>query len=226
MNCLEFRRQLLADPHRPSPDAAGHRAECPGCAEFAARIAEMERELDAAARVPVPDGLADRILLSHRLGRPARRTWLALAASLVLAVGIAFLAPSLVGSDDLARAAIAHVLDDEDHEFATAKPTDLALRTRVLGRLGIALPGSLGQVRYEGACPFSGGTAYHLVVDTAYGKATLLLMPGNPLASRMVTSTRGLSAVAAPAGQGSIAVIASSRSAANNIERLLLRQAL
>lgn len=221
MNCLDFRRQLLADPRRAGPEAANHRAGCPQCAEFAARISLMERQLDAAARVPVPDGLADRILLGHGLKRADRRAWLGMAAGLALAIGVAALLPAPVGSDNPARAAIGHVLDEETEEFSVAKATDAALRTRALERLGIALPGHIGQVRYEGPCPFGGRTAYHIVLDTSYGKATLLLMPENPLASRVITSARGLSAVAVPAQGGSIAVVASSKSAAAGIERLL-----
>lgn len=221
MNCLDFRRLLLADPRRAGLEAASHQAACPQCAEFAARVSLLERQLDAAARVPVPDGLADRILLGHGLKGADRRAWLGMAAGLALALGVAALLPALVGSDNMARAAIAHVLDEETEEFSVAKITDAALRTRALERLGIALPGHIGRIRYEGPCPFGGRTAYHVVLDTSYGKATLLLMPENPLASRVITSARGLGAVAVPARGGSIAVVASSKSAAAGIERLL-----
>ena len=60
-NCLEFRREKLADPRHLSPDALAHLNECAACRGFAAEINENEARLAAALAVPVPEGLAERI---------------------------------------------------------------------------------------------------------------------------------------------------------------------
>src|SRR5712691_6248359 len=99
MNCLEFHRMKLADPHRLPPEAQAHAAQCAACATFARSIDEAERDVERALATPVPEGLADRVLLHVHGARPAWRVW-ALAASIVLAIGIglaALLSPAPAG---------------------------------------------------------------------------------------------------------------------------------
>ena len=67
-NCLEFRREKLADPRHLSPDALAHLNECAACRGFAAEINENEARLAAALAVPVPEGLAERIVLRRKAG--------------------------------------------------------------------------------------------------------------------------------------------------------------
>ncbi|PIW71165.1 MAG: DUF3379 domain-containing protein, partial [Hydrogenophilales bacterium CG12_big_fil_rev_8_21_14_0_65_61_21] len=89
MNCLEFRRLALANPLHPGAAALEHEAACPDCARFYLDLRRQEEEMYQALAIPVPEGLADRILLKTRprLLDQARsvRVWLpALAATLVL----------------------------------------------------------------------------------------------------------------------------------------------
>ena len=71
MNCLEFRRIKRAEPARMNNEMVAHARNCAGCAAFVVRWQAFEAELSAAARIPVDDGLARRIVLNHRLGRHA-----------------------------------------------------------------------------------------------------------------------------------------------------------
>lgn len=91
MDCLEFRRQLGAEPHLDSPELRAHRDRCPACAAAWTRAQQFERELAAALAVPVPEGLAERVLLAQATmerGRRRRRhtAWLAIAATVLLTV--------------------------------------------------------------------------------------------------------------------------------------------
>ena len=62
VNCLEFRRTLLAQPRRLDAAAAAHAAQCPACRDFYADALRLEGLLEKALRVPAPRGLSDRIL--------------------------------------------------------------------------------------------------------------------------------------------------------------------
>lgn len=221
MNCIDFRRRLLADPHRLDQAALEHRDTCPDCAAHFARVLQLESELESAARLPVPDGLADRILLKHRLSRWGTGSWFALAAGLLLAAGLALLLPSVSYQKNTALAAIDHVLREEAQEIYLGRGMEPGTLPAVASELGLRLPLDRVQIRYAGPCPFGGGTAYHIVLGTPFGKTTLLLMPDKPLASRIVSSSEGMSAVAAPARRGSYALIAAAGSDIGQIENLI-----
>lgn len=111
MNCFQFRRLLLVEPRQLTPEQRAHRDECASCARLVRGVEQLEERLQKAALVPVPEGLAERVLLRHKIHSPNRwstlalaervllghkihspNRWgmLALAASLLVAVGVAF----------------------------------------------------------------------------------------------------------------------------------------
>lgn len=92
MDCLEFRRRLGAEPHARDPQMLSHREDCPSCAAAWDKAQRFERDLHAALDVPLPQGLAERVLLAQATGehqRHVRRRHVALslAASLLIALG-------------------------------------------------------------------------------------------------------------------------------------------
>src|SRR5438270_15750 len=110
MNCLDFHRAKLADPRRLTDEARLHVQACPECAAFASSVDEGERHLAEALASPVPDGLAERIILRSRARAPAWRAW-AIAAGILLAVAAAFFyaGESRNAGDQYARLATEHV---------------------------------------------------------------------------------------------------------------------
>jgi hypothetical protein len=219
MNCIEFRRLVLADPSRPASEVVAHAEECAACKDFLLRSLEAEAALAAALRVGVPDGLADRLLASASATRWSLR-WLALAASLlaVLALGLLLGVPR---SDPLALAGIDFVVFEEAQSIVVAKPTDMQVLAGVARKMGVSLPHELGQIHYVCIYPFAGGRAHHALVNTPLGKVTLLLIPERQLVSRAVATTRGLEAVVVPAAAGSIAIIGDSSRSILRVETLL-----
>jgi hypothetical protein len=220
MTCLDFRRQLLADPYRLNADLLEHQSACPACAAFAVRQGRIEEQLQESVRIPVPDGLADRILLPGQVRRTQRRTWLALAAGVVLATGsLAALWPMLRPAG-FAEELLAHVAEHEPLELAIDRRGDPRVLANALSGLGLSLPAGLGEVRYLGRCPVPGGTGEHVIVQTPLGNVTLIVMPGQPLNSQVVMSGRGLHGVARPAGRGSYALLADSETKLAQLETL------
>ena len=63
MNCLDFRRQLAAVPEGLDADALAHGADCTRCAQARNEALAFESKLRDVLAVPVPESLADRILL-------------------------------------------------------------------------------------------------------------------------------------------------------------------
>lgn len=221
MNCLDFRRGVLADPRRPGDPALAHASGCKSCREFLDRQRELDAELYEAMRVPPPDGLADRILVAQGVRR-SRRPWLwGLAATVVLAAGLAALAPSWHSGDALGREAIAHVAH-EPQSFRIRTRTEAGFLPAALSGQGFRLAAAVGEVTYAVFCPMDGRLARHLVVATAGGPVTMFLMPDDPeRRSRAVTENGGMTAVTLPARKGTVVIVAPRREDALALERML-----
>jgi len=219
MNCLELRRAAMLAPRRLDTEALGHAERCPACGAFLGEALELEAQIENALDIPVPHGLQER-MVRNALDAPRVSRRQALAAGLALAAtGVGVL---LWPRDDaLALAGIDFVVFEEAQAILDAKYADPAQLERAATQTGIALPGQLGELRYVGTCPFAGITAHHVVLKTAFGKATLLLLPGHPLGTRLIASARGLHAAIAPASGGSVAIIADSSRGIARIESIL-----
>ena len=222
MNCLEFHRAKLADPRRLPLEAQAHAAQCAACAAFASSVDEAERDLERTLATPVPDGLADRILLRVHGARPAWRAW-ALAASVVLAIaiGLATLLYPTPAGEHYAREAIAHVVA-EPESFTKVNAADARALEDLVRASGGRVRAPLGTVRYVKLCPMeNGGTGWHIVFETSEGLATLLLVPQHGLAGLQRAASSDWSALARPTRRGYYAVVTPSAEKTARIDRLV-----
>lgn len=219
MNCLDFRRAVFCDPRRVGEEAERHAWQCDACAAFRVHELEIEDRLAEELRVPLPENLAERILSRRAKARRPMR-WLALAASLVLAVAIGVYAVTQ-SRDPLAVAGIDFVMYDEAQSIIDAKPTEWKTLVHAAAGMGVSLPPQLGDMHYVCLYPLIVGAAHHLLVKTPYGKVTLLLIPDRPLAARKTQSAHGLEAVVLPARKGSIVIIGDSARSVQRAEALL-----
>ncbi|MEP7276938.1 MAG: DUF3379 family protein, partial [Betaproteobacteria bacterium] len=236
--------------------AQAHQRACPSCAAFARRLHVFDEDVANELCVPVPEGLADRVLLhaqrhtdSHArdramplgrlraalggLGRaaigslqrfPARVVPVALAATLLLGVGFASIYALTLQEERVALAVIAHVAQEETDEVATKTAADApaAVPSAVLAASGVRLPGNFHEVRYLGRCGPPSHTGEHIVMQSPFGRASLVLMSGEAAHFRIVRFDNGRFAVMAPARVGSLAVVAASEQAAVQIAGLML----
>lgn len=222
MNCLEFRREKLADPRRLPPEALAHLNDCAACRGFAAEVDENEARLAAVLDVPVPEGIAERIILRRKAQTRFSPRLGMLAASLVLTFAFGLHQWKDAGSQEYARLAIEHVMH-EPESFTSTRLADPELLRRVMHTFGGEMQASLGKVRYMKLCPVPEGTGWHIVFEAEDGKlATLILIP----AKRMKTDAEqaqvgGWNAVARPGGQGFYAVIADSPDALAKADELV-----
>jgi hypothetical protein len=225
MNCLEFRRHKLADPRRLPPEATAHVDACAHCHDFAAEVDRNEERLAAVLAVAVPEGLAERIILNRKM---RQRGWpryaprlLALAAAVVLTLGIGFSWWGGFASGEYAREAIKHVMH-EPESFTTARIADQEVFRKVMHEFGADLQAPIGRVRYMKLCPVPGGTGWHIVFETEHGLATLILVPGKSMKVHQAEATLGgWNALAQSGGQGYYAIVTASPDSLEAVSRML-----
>lgn len=226
MSCLEFRRAKLSDPARLSAEAAAHMRDCALCQAFARGIDATDRQAARALAVPVPEGLAERVIL-HATGRAPRtaaqtwRTW-ALAATVVLstAIGLRWLTQPATPYD-LAAMAIAHV-EHEPEAFTTLRDADPARFSAVLAEFGADLRAPVGTVRYIRRCPLPEGFGWHIVFETEQGMVTLILVPGHRGGGRDGYEEKdGMVAMAREAGKGHYVIVTHDRRTLESVDSML-----
>ncbi len=218
MNCQEFRRKLLIEPGSRSKEFDDHAASCRECAEQARQALRFEEKLHAALNVPSPTALGNRIIAARSdAAEPGRARfdsrWLALAAGLLLAVGLAgwmgYKWEQNFGiSSGLGTAVVNHINAELDHLHADAdanvgRPTLVLL----LSQFGARLEGEIGRVSYASRCPIRRHFGVHMVLPGQEGPVTVLIMPGENLLHRREVRSSRFSGVIVPTAYGSMAVV-------------------
>lgn len=215
MNCLEFRRRKLENPADVDQELMTHRAECAGCRAFDSELAVLDDGIRGAFAIPVPDNLSSRVLLSTKLrDRATRRPkmqWFAMAASFVAAAILvtAVLRPAPVTA--LESSIAEHLGKEEAMAHARTIPLSLAEVRTVLTRVGLDVNDVADaplQFVHAMNCVIDGELMAHLVVRTAQGEYTLVLMPFEGEASPAGFTAHGWHGRLEHREFGSVAVLA------------------
>lgn len=203
MTCLEFRRRVGAEPAAADEDVVAHRRDCPACARYQDELRAMDGLIERALRISLP---AQPQALVEAPGDASRRRIFAIAASLVAgtAVGIVLLVSAPRAS--IAREVIGHVTHEKG-TMDTRSPLAPAALAEVLDPDGTRLRPDVGDVTFAARCVFDGRVVPHLVVRTANGPVTVLMLRHRTIAKPIHIDEQGYEAVVVPAPKGSIAVV-------------------
>ena len=218
MTCDDARLIIGGDPETVTPELEEHLRGCAGCAAFRAEMLRVNAALRRAFEEP-PD---IRAAGARRAPLPHWRQW-ALAASVVIAtlgaVGVWLLRPS----DTLASEVVAHVKGEPQSWLATRHVSAAAI-DQALKSSGIGLDVDSDQIVYAQSCWFRGHYVPHLVLQTAHGPATVLLLRHEHVKARDDFHESGMTGVIVPAGDGSIAVLARGRGQVDDVAADLREQ--
>jgi len=201
MNCTQARLLIGAEPHSADPELAAHLASCPACATFRDEMRALDARIARALEQPPQLAPARRPQRS-----PVWRQW-AMAASVLLAsvlvLGVWLLRPT----DTLARDLVAHVQKEPDSWFAAQQVSAEGI-AHALRRSGVAIDLTSDRVTYAQSCWFRGHYVPHLVVQTAQGPATVLLLHHEQVPAPRSFREGGMNGIIVPAEKGSVAVLA------------------
>jgi len=221
MNCLDFRRILLSGDGETGA-MREHRVACVFCSDLLKEHAAFEGELRSALEVPVPAGLADRLVESLPAASPAeeqrrnRRRFLAAAAVAAGAIGIGLYAWR--GRDDpMALACIQFVMKDEAKSIMMGAMPRAEAARMLADSLPLERIESIGSIRHIAPCPFGEGTAYHVILMVPQDKVTLLIMPDTPMPARGRATHDGMYASVVPLRKGSVGIVGASAAVVDSV---------
>ncbi len=222
MNCIDVRRILAATPSSRDAEVLAHLRACSGCARYAEQEERLTQQIRQQLNVAVPEGLSSRILLQHGLAeekryRTRRHYWQALAASVLLTVGLISGMLLVNYPYSLAEVALAHV-QDEQMALQANDDVKLARLNHLLAPYHLKLQQDIGRVSFAMPCRIRQYTGAHLVMEGEHGKVTVLIMPGEYVIARKRLQARELQGVLIPTDGGSIAIIGQAQESLDGIE--------
>jgi hypothetical protein len=208
MDHTQFRRALMADPHDPDPELRAHRESCHDCAAFAERLLRFESRLERALRVDLPAG-ADRVVpLRPPRAAAYRRRWLAMAASVLMAVLVAGVLWVAAPGASVAADVVTHMAGEPDAWRRTDVPVPDAELQGVLRNTHLRLAAGSNMVSYASSCAFRGHHVPHLVIQTESGPMTVMVLVHERVSKPVQFDEQGYRGVIVPVtGHGSIAVL-------------------
>jgi hypothetical protein len=221
MNCVEFRRQLGVDPQTAAGNFVRHRAECMRCAEAGERAAGFERDLLRALNIDVPAQLADSILLVQTTAERRRRaslrrrgTFLAIAAALILAVGLIGMR---VEAKPLAQQAVEH-LHREVSAFALTRPVSADAVTAAFAARGLTVKYVPEGITFVACCPLGERETVHLIMANGDDPISVIYLVDQRVDSRQDFHRDGLQGRIVPLGHGSLILLAKQSSQFDRVE--------
>jgi hypothetical protein len=146
---------------------------------------------------------------------------MALAASLVLSVGIGILFWTLRPQPSLAAGVVGHVVN-EASSWTEVAPVSAAETGEVLKGAGVDLDPADTTVTYARLCLFNGHWVPHLIVRTATGPVTVMVLRQERVKAPQAFRQNGYSGVLVPTpAGGTLAVIAQGDPNMDDVTRAL-----
>jgi Protein of unknown function (DUF3379) len=209
MDHEQYRSAIMADPRDPSPEVREHRESCPECRAFAESLQRFEARLERALKVEIPTRAAV-LTFERKADARADSPWrrFAIAASLVLGVGLAGVLWLALPQNSLAADVVAHVqAEPESWQHPDAAIAGPALDA-VLKDSKLHLNPDAGTVSYASSCFFRNHFVPHLVVQTESGPVTVMVLVHESVGRAVQFNEQGYRGTIVPVpGHGAMAVL-------------------
>ncbi len=182
MDELEFRRTLYADPNCTNEKVLAAIANDPKKQEFSKELKQLDKSMQQASQVKVPDDLVHKLILrqtmqSHKSSKVRNRIQLAMAASVAFVVGVSFTLWQQNNLLDLSKQAIAHVYHEGNYALDAQENVSLQQVNAKLAKFGAEFSEDIGRVYYANFCDFENVRSLHMVVEGENGKVSVFVVP-------------------------------------------------
>ncbi len=205
MNCFEFRRRLLVNPHERDPQFLRHKRWCPDCLREVRRLEQLDVQLAAALAVEPPPQFAVHIVQNTA---PRRRRWRysgrwlgLIALSLLLMVGVWIAQRHYQERDWQARA-----WQMASQRAMTPPPAPFVGTPALLAGWQI-LPRLAAHIRDWEPVTVAQSQGVYLRFDGDHGPVIALLFPQVPLSRATDATPQGFAGVLQPFGDGRLLLL-------------------
>ena len=180
MNCLSARRIITTDISDKSDALTQHIVGCPTCKSFYEKQLKFNAVLKKAININVPEDLAARIMVEHRLNQKKERnkkkfSWGAMAASVLLVFSIATIT-TLQSPPAIAGVILEHVHDEmwvlQDKGHVTSESLNKLLKPH-----GVRADENIGYATHAGNCMIQDKLGVHVVFAGQNAPVTLIIFP-------------------------------------------------
>ncbi|HEY6620984.1 MAG TPA: DUF3379 family protein [Steroidobacteraceae bacterium] len=209
MEHAHYRAAILADPHSSDAELLDHREACSECRAYTEQLLKFESRLERAMRVGMTPK-ADVLPFERKRGNAAAkpRGWMALAASVLLGAAIVGGVWLTLPQSSLAAAVVAHMAGEPEAWRRTDQAVPQSELEDVLKNSKLRLKSDAGIVSYASSCTFRGYKVPHLVVQTASGPVTVMVLVHEAVRHPTQFDEQGYRGTIVPVpGHGSIAVL-------------------
>jgi hypothetical protein len=208
MDHSQYRIAIMADPHSEDAELLAHRDACAECRAYTQQLLEFESRLQRAMRVDLTVSAKVLPFARKSAAASATRRSLAFAATVLLGVAIAAGVWLSLPQRSLAAAVVAHMAGEPGAWQRTDIPVGAPALQDVLKDSKLQLKPDAGIVSYASSCRFRGHLVPHLVVQTASGPVTVMVLVHEPMRKSRDFDEQGYRGTIIPVpGHGSIAVL-------------------
>lgn len=226
LDCKRFQKIAGADIAALDQALLAHSEKCEGCAGFLISAEAFDVVLNEAINVEVPADLNSRIETRLDVEKPDRSgsarhvpRYMAIAASLLLIVGVSFLANNISQLDNptLEQVVLSHINSEPEMlTLASYIPQD-DLKKSLLD-FGAKLQHPMAKVSHVELCDIGDTKGIHLVMKGEKGPVTLLLLPTIKSKSTHSFAEGRWVGYTEPLGQGTIAIVGEPGEALDKID--------
>lgn len=214
MNCEDYKTALTTDPS--FVDDAKHVDSCAPCQTYTEELLAFNAKLLGAMEISVPELAmpelpeidADNVVSLRKRRSLFKPTWLAVAATVVLATVFGL---RMTGMGTVQGSLEEQVLAHLDHEAYAMRVVSTPVSD---SRLKSVVPEDIatmnhdaGLITYAQSCKINGKSVPHLVIQGAKGPIMILLMPDEAISEPKTLDGVGVHGIIVPNGSGSIAII-------------------
>ncbi|MFC3123381.1 DUF3379 family protein [Agaribacter flavus] len=183
MDDLTFRRTVYADPFTKEPEVILAAKADPKKQAFWEELKTMDRSIQQAMNISIPENLAEKLLLrqsisEHAESRQKRPWYIAMAASVVLATVLTISMFNQGTSSSIALDALAHV---QHAELESSKYGDISMQdvNAKLANYNGSISDAFGEIISANYCYLSSVKSLHLIVQGQKGLLSLFVLPND-----------------------------------------------
>lgn len=210
MDDLEFRRRAYAEPGCQDEEFLGKKNASEESEKFVNDLLAFDYQIKDALNIPVPEGLAERIILNQTLGQHAQKKQgvkviFSLVASVLIVFALMF-AFLFTPNINLEQELFAHIYEELNH-LDEQQYNDIHHVNNLLKSFGGTVNKEIGKVNYLGSCNIANKKGVHMVLAGKKGPVTVMMLPNINIENIQSISDDRFNGSIIPVTKGSMVIV-------------------